>query len=160
LTFCNDPEILRRCVEFHAEYVATLSQSFGPDAFTALLIFQPVPSYMAVIRQQKCGNMLGLDAVHYNAVMWTAGVSVNDETAPTIAPAELNVMTAKVRELSVSMNGDIDLVYINYADSSQDPLGSYGAKNIQHMRDVAAKYDPTGVFQQRIPGGFKISKVV
>lgn len=27
------------------------------------------------------------------------------------------------------------------------------------MREAAAKYDPTGVFQTRVPGGFKISKV-
>lgn len=49
--------------------------------------------------------------------------------------------------------------YLNYCNGSQDPLGSYDAENIKKMKDAAAKYDPTGVFQTRTPRGFKISKV-
>lgn len=49
--------------------------------------------------------------------------------------------------------------YLNYSDVSDDPLATYGDDNVKQMRDVANKYDPTGVFQTRVPGGFKISKV-
>lgn len=40
----------------------------------------------------------------------------------------------------------------------QDPLGSYGPRNVAKIREVAKKYDPKGVFQNKAPGGFKISK--
>lgn len=33
------------------------------------------------------------------------------------------------------------------------------ADNIDSMKKVAAKYDPSGVFQTRQPGGFKLSRV-
>lgn len=64
-----------------------------------------------------------------------------------------------LEELTKEVGGDVDFRYLNYCDGSQDPLEGYGAENIRKMKDAAAKYDPTGVFQTRVPGGFKISKV-
>lgn len=49
--------------------------------------------------------------------------------------------------------------FMNYGAASQDVLGSYGSQNVEYIRQVATKYDPDGVFQERIPGGFKISRV-
>lgn len=52
----------------------------------------------------------------------------------------------------------VEYKYLNYATSWQDPLGSYGERNLDNLRDVGRKYDPKGVFQNLCPGGFKISK--
>ncbi|KAI4704466.1 hypothetical protein J4E81_001532 [Alternaria sp. BMP 2799] len=46
--------------------------------------------------------------------------------------------------------------YLNFAASFQDPLGSYGGVELGKMREVARKYDPTGIFQTQVPGGFKL----
>jgi hypothetical protein len=46
--------------------------------------------------------------------------------------------------------------YINYADTSKDPIGSYGEENVEHLRQMSRKYDPKGVFQRQVPGGFKL----
>ncbi|KAI0376816.1 hypothetical protein F5Y04DRAFT_273468 [Hypomontagnella monticulosa] len=158
LTFHNDPQILRRCVELHEDLIQRLKSSIGEENFTTMLFFQPIPSYMGEIAKQRGGDMLGLDAIKNNAVLWTAGAAVNTDEALAIAQYETNVMTAQVKEFAKSVNGDLDFIYLNYADASQDPIGNYGAANIQHMRDMAAEYDPTGVFQKRVPGGFKISR--
>lgn len=48
--------------------------------------------------------------------------------------------------------------YLNYADISQDPLGSYGRDNKARLQAVSRKYDPTGLFQTGVPGGFKLFK--
>jgi hypothetical protein len=45
-------------------------------------------------------------------------------------------------------------VYLNYAGRRQDPIGSYGTKD--QLRKVSKKYDPNGVFQKQVPGGFKL----
>lgn len=49
-------------------------------------------------------------------------------------------------------------VYLNYAGQHQDPIGSYGAggRIKTHLQSVSKKYDPLGVFQHRVPGGFKV----
>lgn len=49
--------------------------------------------------------------------------------------------------------------YLNYSDISQDPLSTYGENNIKQMQEVAVKYDPNGIYQRLVPGGFKISRV-
>jgi hypothetical protein len=68
-------------------------------------------------------------------------------------------MLARIEKFAKSSHGQLDLIYLNYADTSQDPLGSYGADNVQYLRNVAAKYDPGALFQTRVPGEFKISRV-
>lgn len=56
-------------------------------------------------------------------------------------------------------NADNEYIYLNYADVSQNPLEGYGEENVKLIRRVANKYDPHGVFQYQVPGGFKISDV-
>ncbi len=68
-------------------------------------------------------------------------------------------MVAEIKAFAKTNRGDVDLVYMNYTDPSQNPLASYGSDNVEFIRKVAKKYDPKGVFQSRIPGGFKISRV-
>jgi hypothetical protein len=46
--------------------------------------------------------------------------------------------------------------YLNFAAWFQDPLGGYGREEKKNLRDVARKYDPSGVFQRQVPGGFKL----
>jgi hypothetical protein len=46
--------------------------------------------------------------------------------------------------------------YLNFAAWFQDPLGSYGKEQKNRLKEVARKYDPTGLFQKQVPGGFKL----
>jgi hypothetical protein len=72
-----------------------------------------------------------------------------------------------VHEVAQKMMRDIDskakamgmlhrFQYINYADPSQHPIASYGAENVERLRETSRKYDPRGVFQRQVPGGFKL----
>ena len=65
----------------------------------------------------------------------------------------------RIRAYAVSIGANNPYLYLDYADITQDPLASYGAENVKKMRAAAKKYDPQGVFQNLVPGGFKISKV-
>lgn len=46
--------------------------------------------------------------------------------------------------------------YANYAGAWQDVLGGYGEESVRLMREVSKKYDPEGVFQRQVKGGFKL----
>ncbi|KAH6850832.1 hypothetical protein B0I37DRAFT_390734 [Chaetomium sp. MPI-CAGE-AT-0009] len=46
--------------------------------------------------------------------------------------------------------------YLNYAASYQAPLTSYGARELEFLKGVSSKYDRLGLFQSRVPGGFKL----
>ncbi|KLJ10859.1 hypothetical protein EMPG_13776 [Blastomyces silverae] len=160
LTFKNDKRILAHAMKLNEKYVKDLNHAIGPDNFVTLALFQPEPSFFGDISKQRGGNMLGVDSQEHNAVLWTGGVAVkSDEQALAIAQTGMSAMVAELKEFSISLCGESRLIYMNYADPSQDPLGSYGKENVDHIRRVAAKYDPLGVFQRRFPGGFKISRV-
>jgi hypothetical protein len=49
-----------------------------------------------------------------------------------------------------------DHIYLNEAAAWQDPFKGYGQKNIDFMKQVAKKYDPKGMFQKQVVGGFKL----
>ena len=63
----------------------------------------------------------------------------------------------QVRKYAASIGEDCNFTYLNYADRSQNPLRSYPADNFEEIRRAAKKYDPTGVFQTQMPGGYKVS---
>jgi FAD/FMN-containing dehydrogenase len=65
---------------------------------------------------------------------------------------------AELDGVARSVGGDYPYVYLNYAAGNQNPLRSYGAENLEFMQRVAEKYDPLGVFQEQVPGGFKVTK--
>lgn len=65
---------------------------------------------------------------------------------------------ADLDEFAKSVGADNPWKYLDYAYETQDPLASYGEENLQKLRDVSKKYDPEGVFQIMVPGGFKVSR--
>ncbi|KAG4274335.1 FAD binding domain-containing protein [Fusarium proliferatum] len=48
--------------------------------------------------------------------------------------------------------------YTNYASQFQDPFAGYGSDNKKQLLKIAKKYDPEGVFQTLVEGGFKLSR--
>ncbi|OTA92711.1 hypothetical protein M434DRAFT_396272 [Hypoxylon sp. CO27-5] len=50
----------------------------------------------------------------------------------------------------------IDFTYLNYSFNFQDPIGSYGADNKKELQRVSKKFDPEGIFQKGVPGGWKL----
>ncbi|KAI0147231.1 hypothetical protein GGR57DRAFT_477573 [Xylariaceae sp. FL1272] len=48
-------------------------------------------------------------------------------------------------------------VFLNDAHSSQDPLRRYGQGSFTRFKATSKAYDPEGVFQTLVSGGFKLS---
>ena len=127
---------------------------------------------------EKGGNLLGLDRfddtlirklshhsyfgtflplthrpVYQPYLAWT-GAEQDD-----LFEAQGKWLNDEVQAYAASIGADNPFIYLDYADKTQDPLASYGADNVALLRAAAEKYDPDGVFQTLLPGGFKISDV-
>lgn len=63
----------------------------------------------------------------------------------------------RLQKYTRSMGALKDFQYLNYAFEDLDPIGSYGPDNVRKIKEVSAKYDPLGVFQKLVPGGFKLA---
>lgn len=72
---------------------------------------------------------------------------------------ELTAFVAELEAFAVAEGLDEEWRYLNYVDGTQDPLRSYGAENVGFMREVARRYDPQGVFQEKVVSGWKVSRV-
>lgn len=46
--------------------------------------------------------------------------------------------------------------YLNYAYKNQKPIKGYGGNNVKKLQAISKKYDPSGLFQKLVPGGFKL----
>lgn len=102
---------------------------------------------------------MGQDRNCGNALLWLSAVSVKTPEHEALVHRKTSAVAAELWRYAESIHATYPWVYVNYADPSQDPLKSYGWKNVQFMKNVSHKYDPTGVFQHMVPGSFKVSRV-
>ena len=119
---------------------------------------QPLNSAVTSRTILKGGNSLGLPAhpprgslifVLLSAT-WTDG---RDNARVSEAADELLHGIIDAAKASGTFNRFIDL---NHANEDQDPIAGYGPEVKERLRAVSRKYDPRGVFQTVVPGGFKL----
>lgn len=159
-TFGADTDLMKSIKGLYEDFLADLWTLLPADAFETQMVFQPIPSYLAQVGERKGGNVLGLgSSLTKNAVLFLLTLKTKTAADEAVIHARGGVFFATVEEAVKASGNSLPFVYLNYANPSQDPLGSYGAENVAFLRDISAKYDPHGVFQQRVPGGFKISRV-
>lgn len=159
-TFGADTDLLKTIKGLYEGFLADLWNLLPADAFETQIVFQPIPSYLAQAGGRKGGNVLGLDSsLTKNAVLFLLTLKTKTAADEAVIHARGGVFFANVDEAVKTSGNSLPFVYLNYANPSQDPLGSYGVENVAFIRKVSSKYDPQGVFQRRVPGGFKISRV-
>jgi hypothetical protein len=107
----------------------------------------------------KGSNVLGMERYKVNFIMYQSYLSWS-ETKDDELFINLGLMlTDGIQNFAASKGTAVDYLYLNYADKDQSPLAGYGTESVRFMKDVAKKYDPLGIYQTLLPGGFKISTV-
>ncbi|KAK7755544.1 hypothetical protein SLS62_002478 [Diatrype stigma] len=160
LTYKLDARIVKKTADVFEKMGEKLRGLIPAGDFYISLVLQPLPTTFGAHSAARGGNMFGLDRIADDCVLLVAAVEVaTPEISETIGFPALRDAIAEIEAYAESVAGNVGFRYLNYCDGSQDPFATYGADNIRKMKDAAAKYDPTGVFQTRVPGGFKISKV-
>jgi hypothetical protein len=107
----------------------------------------------------KGGNVLGMERFKENFIMYQSYLSWSEAKDDELFINLGLMLTDGIQKFAESKGTAINYLYLNYADKDQNPLAGYGVENVNFMKDVAKKYDPFGVYQTLLPGGFKISKV-
>ncbi|KAI1390871.1 uncharacterized protein F4822DRAFT_442108 [Hypoxylon trugodes] len=108
--------------------------------------------------REGVGNIYGLEGpdkpltnILLTAV-WEDGS--DDETAMAI----LRSLGTAIEALAQQDGKECLFKYMNYAHQDQDVVAGFGEKNKAFLLDVAAKYDPEGIFQNLQLGGFKLEQ--
>ncbi|KAM5347257.1 hypothetical protein ACJ41O_010262 [Fusarium nematophilum] len=124
-------------------------------------VFQPLPKKPASVTPGN--NILGLDKnLPADSILFEARgtLAASDASYEGRVRSKMAQAIEELRAYSASQDGHSEYLYMNYANPEQDVIGSYGSKNAKFLKKTASKYDPTGFFQYRIPGGWKVNRVV
>jgi len=129
----------------HFVHLSAISRSFSVPVSTS----RPFPR---VSTKKEKIHLTTAEIVMLLSCLWdnTASNSLVEKTARDLG--------RRVDEVAKKMGLLHRFKYSNYADSSQDPIGSYGKTNVEFLEKISKKYDPRGVFQRQVKGGFKIFK--
>ncbi|ROW09244.1 hypothetical protein VPNG_05899 [Cytospora leucostoma] len=117
---------------------------------------QPISesAVLAARKRSNRGNALGLETVNQTwFVLDTGWYSAKDDT---IAHKSTSAIHDKIRAAAVQKSLDLPYIFMNDASYSQQVIASYGSDNVEMLRGVQKKYDPLFVFQELVPGGFKL----
>ncbi|KAI9147115.1 FAD-dependent monooxygenase CTB5 [Paramyrothecium foliicola] len=159
LTFHNDQRMMDKAEELFMGLIEDAEAAFPGGSWAFNFVFQPFPKQIAQI---KAGStVMGLEeSLTHNSILFAGESTVNTREEEAFFSAKLAVITAKLEAYAKSIDANIPFRYLPYASPAQDPLSSYGAKNVALLKEVAAEYDPIGFFQHRVTGGFKVSNII
>ena len=104
------------------------------------------------------GNPLGLSVEGGPYYLIQISASWSNEADDARMYQMASSVLQRVKAVAVSEGVQNDWVYMNYASQFQDVISSYGAANKAALKKIAAKFDPTRVFQRLQPGYFKLDQ--
>ncbi|KAL4995572.1 hypothetical protein BDV10DRAFT_202865 [Aspergillus recurvatus] len=160
LTFRNDAKVLEHLQVLHEEAAAAVRASgVKSEDWDVISFLQPFPSILARLSQGLgMENVLGFErmngADHLVYLLFLDWQHPYDDTFFHDLGYDL---IRKLKIYTQEIRADSEYIYMNYAAREQNPLRGYGDENLEFIKTVSSKYDPLGVFQRQVPGGFKVS---
>lgn len=155
MSFVNDPNVTPE----YLKQVWMLVNTAAQDMITVLglvvtMALQPMPNVL--YSKDDTANVLGLDRFDDDlinllfTIIWPSPLE-NDRVY-----ARMRNLEADLVQLAKDMGIYNEWVYLNYASQWQDPIQRYGSAEVAFMKSVSKQYDPAGIFQKAVPGGFKL----
>ncbi|KAH6974024.1 FAD binding domain-containing protein [Ilyonectria destructans] len=140
------------------EYVEKMKEAAPDSDFVLHVQVQPVTRSIVDHSIAKGGNVLGLEDIVADGpgIMWLVEFTVDTlETQEQILPLCLEFRDA-INRIADENGAQKNWDFLNYANGDQDPISTYGAKNVAFLQSVSAKYDRRQVFQRLRKTGFKL----
>ncbi|GLA33505.1 hypothetical protein AnigIFM63309_000332 [Aspergillus niger] len=106
-------------------------------------------------------NVMGLSSTEHpvrSLVVTLLSATWDDAADDARVEEAAKVLFSGIESDAHALDAYHPFVYLNYAAQWQDPIASYGPESIERLRRIRREVDPTGVFQNMVPGGFKIQQ--
>ncbi|KAI0145106.1 putative FAD-binding oxidoreductase [Xylariaceae sp. FL1272] len=120
--------------------------------------WQPISTTAVEAGIARGGNALGLENVNQTWLVIDIGwwFAEDDDVANS---ATLSLID-KIEAASTAADKYVDYIFMNDAAVVQDVISHYGAESVTKLLAAQAKYDPNRVFQELVPGGFKLPTAI
>ncbi len=73
--------------------------------------------------------------------------------------SEVGHFVAELRRLAAEKGLLHRYIFTNYGYQKDDIIAGYGEDSVAQLRETSKKYDPEGIFQKSVPGGFKLPRM-
>ncbi|KAL5419943.1 hypothetical protein PMIN03_000161 [Paraphaeosphaeria minitans] len=155
LSFVNNPTVTP---EFMKQ-VYKLVDDAAKDLFLALglaltMAFQPLPHVL--YSQGEDENVLGLGRFDDDLINLLFTVIWPNPLNNQMVYNRMRILENALIALAKDKGVYNEWVYLNYASQWQNPITGYGASEVAFLKSVSKQYDPQGIFQKAVPGGFKL----
>jgi hypothetical protein len=134
-----DRQLLQFTIDtFYTQY-ATVADV---EQILLIIAFQPITKPAMQAMQKNGGNSLGLDPENGPYFIINFNAAWNKKEDEPKFQEVVNKIIGLLKTEAKTRNMDNEFIYLNYASEYQDPIGSYGAENMERLRSVSKKYDP------------------
>jgi hypothetical protein len=152
-TFQNDLSMLNTTYKM---WYATVAQITAVANITYALVFEPIPPAITSKSAPLGGDSLGLNPSTGPLVLIELSISWGLASDDDLIIGIAEKLIADVDRVSKEKGLLNRWKYLNYAWKNQNPIAGYGPQNKASLQAASRKYDPHGLFQQAVPGGFKL----
>ncbi|MCJ1307058.1 hypothetical protein MMC25_000704 [Agyrium rufum] len=125
-------------------------------AWRGNVVIQPIPKSITSKMFKNGGNSLGIGGSSVDLAWFDCTMSWNNTSDDAAVLAAAQSLFSGASNLARSRGLHSDYIYMNYALKQTDPIAGYGAANQNAIRAASKKYDPRQVWQNQVPGGFKL----
>ncbi|EPE33791.1 FAD-binding protein [Glarea lozoyensis ATCC 20868] len=139
-------------------YTTAISTITSVTDLLGSLTLQPYP--LSLLNQQapNGGNVLGLDPSSGPLVSILLLTYWSNPADDALVYTTMKSVLDKINADATARKTLVPFKFMNYATKSDDVISSYGATNKAKLQKASKKYDPQGLFQTGVPGGFKLFK--
>jgi hypothetical protein len=116
--------------------------------------WQPISAGVAVHGKDNGGNALALSSEPQSWLSLNTGW-LKEEDDKTAYAASRAVLT-RIEKITKRHGSYLEYQFMNDASWDQRVIEHYGAESVAFLRTVHEEYDPRGIFQKLVPGGWKI----
>lgn len=141
---------------FHNKWQETLNHIKDAEGFIFSFGFHPLTRSLLVSSAKAGGNAMDispLDGPLFVVLINPCWTQPGDDGRIFAA---VEALVADFRRLAGEKGLLHRYVFTNYAYQKDNVMVGYGQQSLAKLRKASQKYDPEGMFQRGVPGGFKL----
>jgi hypothetical protein len=141
---------------FYQKWQETLAKVKDYEGFIFSFGFHPITKALLEQSQKAGGNAMNIppsDGPLFVVLINPAWKLAEDDAHIF---AEVDNLVKELRSLARNKRLLHRYIFTNYGYSKDDVIAGYGEESVSRLRAASQKYDPEGVFQNAVPGGFKL----
>jgi hypothetical protein len=144
--------------DIHEKWAEVLKILNDADGFIFSLGFFPMTKAMLVNSQKAGGNAKDIDPEDGPLLIMMLNPTWNASSDDDRVHKGVETILAASRAMASEKGLLHRYIFTNYAYYKENLFQGYGEKSLAALRETSQKFDPKGIFQKAVPGGFKLNR--